>query len=274
MIFMSENITTLKSLPLWIGTKMENNKLMFIDPNNGNEDTEYNVSECVTYEQAMEAMKKYKFDDVSFILSDDYFILYVSNIYNDDKSVKDYVREIIDNVNSYTEYGPNGNDISIIFKSNVNDKTSIQRNPYYDNNMISIANNGHIKLTFKPYESEKPINSHSDEFIENIINKYFYCGLDWRQFGSHYKCDIDNDISLWLISQGDKKYTPFVTNVHYTTWVKIMATTGYASEICIKWRDELAQYNYNMEEWRKARSEQKNKLPASSETKESETATS
>ena len=85
--------------------------------------------------------------------------------------------------------------------------------------------------------------------IETLIEKYIHGGLHWRKFGSHYKCDIENGISLWCFYLQKDSVIPFIVNPLSHCWKIHPMTALDAREVCISWRDELANFDYDYDTW-------------------------
>lgn len=248
---MFESIELLKNSSLWVPCKRNNSDNSHFYPCNPENGEEIEEAILCTYEQALSAVQQFNLDCVMFYFSHEYIGVHIGNAFSDDGTLEPLAEEIINLLDSYTEYTSAGNSLTIICKKSM-PLIKEERWPYNHEKLYLLVWNGIVELTFKSYGIEKEVRECNDE-IETLIEKYIRGGLHWRKFGSHYKCDLENGISLWCFYLQKDSVIPFIVNPSMRRWRIDPMTALDAREVCISWRDELANFDYDYDTWLESR---------------------
>lgn len=119
-----ENIPSeMKECPVWICWKREernNGRIAKVpmNPFDGRYGDVTNLAKWTTFEKAVDACKKYNMDGIGFVFSEDYgFVgIDIDHCIDEDGVLSDFAKDIVDELNSYTEFSPSGTGIHIYCK--------------------------------------------------------------------------------------------------------------------------------------------------------------
>lgn len=179
-MIITKHLDELKNLKQWVCFKKElrNDKVTKIpkNPATGYNASSNNPNTWGTYDQAIEAEKKYNYDGVGFNLVGGYFAIDLDHVIDpESKTIEPYAINILKLMNSYTEVSPSGTGLHIICKGEKpqgrsrNDKLEIYQ--AITNRDGTISNGRYITVTGNVY-IDKPIENRTKEAAE-LFNRYF-----------------------------------------------------------------------------------------------------
>ena len=168
-----KELNELKSLKQWVAFQLiwnekkgKNGKLPK-DPRTGNNAKANDPATWGTLDEALYCMQKCNYDGVGFEFANGYMGIDLDNVINENGKISDIAKEIVDSLDSYTEYSPSGTGLHIIVKTSLNQIGS--RN---DNIGLEMYNSGRFfTVTGRPYGKPKPIQERTDK-VKMIYAKY------------------------------------------------------------------------------------------------------
>lgn len=114
----------LKKLNCWVGWKKvinERVKKIPINPTNGEKAGTTNSLTWGTFEEALSAYQRFNLDGIGFVFTNEnpYLGIDIDDCVDDNGNLNELVRDVISQVNSYTEYSQSGEGIHILCKGRI-----------------------------------------------------------------------------------------------------------------------------------------------------------
>lgn len=115
----------IKQIPCWVGWKKgnRNGKITKIpvDPRTGLAGDATNTKKWGSFNQALNAVKKYNLDGIGFVFTPEYGYvgIDIDHCVSEDGRLSQLAQDIIEEINSYTEFSPSGNGIHIICRGEI-----------------------------------------------------------------------------------------------------------------------------------------------------------
>lgn len=121
---------------------------------------------------AIEGLKRFNLDGVGFEFASGYLGIDLDNVISSSGDLSPFASEIVDLIDSYTEYSPSGKGLHILCKADLG-RTGCRN----DEIGIEIYNYGRFfTITGNPYGLVKPIQERTEQ-VKEVIEKYLHKGL-------------------------------------------------------------------------------------------------
>ena len=156
---------------VWNESKRKNDKLP-INPHDATNAKANDAGTWGTYQEALAAVERFELDGVGFEFANGYAGIDLDNVILDDGTLKPFAAEVVNLMNSYTEYSPSGKGLHVLFKLDIplSDFGSRRRN---DELGLEIYDGGrYFTVTGKIFGEAKPVAERTKETRE-IYDKYF-----------------------------------------------------------------------------------------------------
>ena len=156
---------------VWNESKGKHDKLP-INPRDGTSAKANDAGTWSVFSEALSAIRRFKLNGVGFEFAGGYCGLDLDNVILEDGSLKEYAKEIVEAVNSYTEVSPSGKGLHVLCKLSVplSEIGSRRRN---DELGLEIYDSGrYFTITGQIYDEAKPITERT-EAVRKIYDKYF-----------------------------------------------------------------------------------------------------
>ena len=156
---------------VWNESKRKNDKLP-INPHNGTNARANDAGTWGTFPEALAAIDRFELDGVGFEFANGYTGIDLDNVILDDGTLKSFAAEVVNLMNSYTEYSPSGRGLHILFKIDapLSDFGSRRRN---DELGIELYDSGrYFTVTGKIFGEAKPVSERTEQ-ARKIYDKYF-----------------------------------------------------------------------------------------------------
>lgn len=181
MNIIAENMENLKPLKQWVSFKKEQRgeKVTKLpkNPHTGYNASTNDPQTWGTYDQAAAAVERYNLDGVGFMLCNGYFGVDLDHVIDERGTITAYAKDIIETLDSYTEYSPSGTGVHIICKGNIPEGKN--RNDYLEMYQAiaqedgTIANGRYFTVTFNSFHKEAKAISERTAQTAAVHKKYF-----------------------------------------------------------------------------------------------------
>ncbi len=178
---------------VWNESKGKHDKLP-INPRDGTSAKANDAGTWSVFSEALSAIRRFKLNGVGFEFAGGYCGLDLDNVILEDGSLKEYAKEIVEAVNSYTEVSPSGKGLHVLCKLSVplSEIGSRRRN---DELGLEIYDSGrYFTITGQIYDEAKPITERT-EAVRKIYDKYFIKSKNKNANKSTLRSSEGNSIS-------------------------------------------------------------------------------
>ena len=155
---------------IWNESKHKNDKLP-INPHDGSNAKANDANTWGTFTEALTAVERFELDGIGFEFANGYAGIDLDNVILDDGSLKPFAAEVVNLMDSYTEYSPSGRGLHVLFKLNVplSDFGSRRRN---DELGIEIYDSGrYFTVTGKIFGEARPVSERTEQ-ARKVYDKY------------------------------------------------------------------------------------------------------
>lgn len=168
-----EELEELMSLKQWVcyknvwDEKKQKNKKIPKNPVNGYGAKANDPETWTTYEEAVLSMQHFKFNGIGFEFASGYLGIDLDNVINEHGQLTAAASEIVEIMDSYTEYSPSGKGLHILCKTTLG-----QVGCRNDEIGLEMYNNGRFfTVTGKIYGNPKSIQERTEQ-VKAVYNKY------------------------------------------------------------------------------------------------------
>ena len=178
-VTLPEELKSLRELHQWVGYRFAWNKKNIdskkkqkpskipINPKTGKGAKSNDPSTWGTYEEAVQAVKRFHLDVIGFEFAEGYMGIDLDDVISESGSLSTVGLEIVETIDSYTEYSPSGKGLHILCKTSL-DGVGVRN----DSLGLEMYNTGRFfTVTGKPYGKVKAVEERTSA-VKFIYKKY------------------------------------------------------------------------------------------------------
>ena len=197
-----KELNEIKELKQWVGfrftkvktetSKKEKQGKMPINPMTGKGAKANDPSTWGTYDEAVKSVERFHLDGIGFEFASGYFGIDLDDVIDEKGNITSVGSDIVDVVDSYTEFSPSGRGLHILCKTSL-DSIGVRN----DNIGLEMYNTGRFfTITGNPYGKVKPIQERTEQ-VKAVYEKYWGSTkkITFSTVGTYAKNETDTE--LW-----------------------------------------------------------------------------